>query len=109
MVQVETALTVDNLPEIAKVEGIDMLFIGRNDLASSIGKLDDQASPESVELRERAERLIKESGLWLGGIPGTNDDAAAMFARGYDLVISASDHALVRDGALAVVRALKDR
>ncbi|MGY8996605.1 MAG: HpcH/HpaI aldolase family protein, partial [Alphaproteobacteria bacterium] len=34
LVQVETALTVENLPEIGKVEGIDMLFIGRNDLAS---------------------------------------------------------------------------
>jgi hypothetical protein len=32
-----------------------------------------------------------------------------MFQRGYDLVITASDHALVRDGAVAAVRANKDR
>jgi 2-keto-3-deoxy-L-rhamnonate aldolase RhmA len=109
MAQVETALTVENLPEIVKVEGIDMLFIGRNDLASSIGKLDDQKSPESVALREKAERQIKESGRWLGGIPGEGDNAAAMFQRGYDLVITASDHALVRDGAMAAVQANKGR
>ncbi len=106
--QVETARTVEKLREIGAVDGLDMLFIGRNDLASSIGKLDDQTSAESVELRENAERLIKESGRWLGGIPGDGDHAAAMFQRGYDLVISAADHALVRDGALAAVQALKD-
>ncbi|MBC6441517.1 MAG: hypothetical protein GDA49_14160 [Rhodospirillales bacterium] len=109
MTQVETAHTVDNLEAIGAIDGIDMLFIGRNDLSSSIGRLDDQTSAEAVDLLETAERKIKASGRWLGGIPADHDDAAAMLARGYDMVLAASDHALVRDGALACVNALKDR
>jgi 4-hydroxy-2-oxoheptanedioate aldolase len=103
--QVESAETVRNLREIGKVEGIDMLFIGRNDLASSIGKLADLNDPAAKEMREEAERLIKESGRFLGGIPGPADSALDMFKRGYDLVIAAADHALLRDGAVAAVKA----
>ncbi len=108
-IQVETEATVARLDEIGAVAGIDMLFIGRNDLASSIGKLHDQAAPEAVALREEAERRIKQSGRWLGGIPAPGDDAAAMFARGYDLVIAAADHALLRDGAVAVTARTRRR
>ena len=107
MTQVETATTVRNLPEISQVEGIDVLFIGRNDLSSSIDRLDDQTSPEATELLEEAERRIRESGRWLGGIPAPFDSASAMFDRGYDMVIAVSDHALLRDGALDAVASLK--
>jgi len=103
--QVESELTVRNLREIGKVDGIDMLFIGRNDLASSIGCLADLNAPAAKELRDEAERLIKESGRFMGGIPGPADSTMEMFARGYDMVIAAADHAFVRDGALAVVKA----
>ena len=106
--QVETAATVANLDEISDVDGVDMLFIGRNDLASSIGHLADPNHPEALELRQEAERRIKESGRPMGGIPGPGDDAAAMFERGYDLVIAIADHAILRDGAVACVNALKD-
>lgn len=105
--QVETAGTVANLDAIAKVEGVDMLFIGRNDLASSIGHLNDPNHKDAVDLREEAERKIKESGRKMGGIPGPGDDAKAMFARGYDLVIAVAEHAILRDGALACVASLK--
>jgi 4-hydroxy-2-oxoheptanedioate aldolase len=105
--QVETATTVANLDEIAEIEGVDMLFIGRNDLASSIGHLADPNCQEALDLRQEAERRIKQSGRKLGGIPGPGDDAKAMFERGYDLVIAAADHAILRDGAIACIKALK--
>jgi len=105
--QVETARTVKNLKEIVKVDGVDMLFIGRNDLASSIGHLADPNHADALAMRQEAERVIKESGCRLGGIPGPGDDAKAMFERGYDLVIAIADHAILRDGAVACVKALK--
>jgi 4-hydroxy-2-oxoheptanedioate aldolase len=105
--QVETAATVKNLEEIGQVDGVDMLFIGRNDLASSIGHLADPNHAEALAMREEAERLIKKSGRKMGGIPGPGDDAKAMFARGYDLVIAIADHAILRDGAVACVKSLK--
>ncbi len=109
MTQVETATTVENLKAINKLGGIDILFIGRNDLASSIGRLDDQDSSEPRELLAEAERKIKESGRWLGGISAHGDSAAVMFERGYDMVIAAADHTLLHDGAGSLVRSLADR
>ena len=107
IVQIETRRAVENLPRIAAVDGIDMLFIGRNDLASSIGRLADTASAEARSLRDEAERRIKASGRFLGGVPGPGDTARDMFARGYDLVLAAADHALLREGADAAVRAAR--
>ena len=85
-----------------------MLFIGRNDLASSIGHLADPNHPEALELRQEAERRIKEADRLMGGIPGPGDSVRDMFERGYDLVIAIADHAILRDGAVACVKALKD-
>ena len=105
--QVETEATVGNLPEIGNIEGIDVLFIGRNDLASSIDRLHDQTSAQARELLEEVERRIKESGRLLGGVPAPFDNPTAMFERGYDLVVADADHALLRDAAVAAVTSFR--
>lgn len=105
--QIETARAVERLSEIATVDGVDVLFIGRNDMASSIGKLTAPNGPELSELIARAERGIKEGGKRLGGIAAPDDDATAMFGRGYDFVAAASDLTLMRDAALVLVRAVR--
>lgn len=46
LVQIETQLGLDNLEAIAKVEGIDGVFIGPGDLSAAIGHLGDQGHPE---------------------------------------------------------------
>lgn len=46
LVQIETQLGLDNLEAIAKVEGIDGVFIGPGDLSAAIGYLGDQGHPE---------------------------------------------------------------
>ena len=42
LVQIETRLWLDNLEAIAKVEGVDGVFIGPGDLSAGLGHLDDQ-------------------------------------------------------------------
>lgn len=50
IVQIETRLAVENVEAIASVEGIDGLFIGPNDLASSMGYVAfDHASIDEVQ------------------------------------------------------------
>lgn len=51
-IQIETASAIKNLDEILDVEGIDMFFIGPNDLAASLG-----ISASSSEMKE----IIKET------------------------------------------------
>lgn len=97
IVQIELAAAVERVPEIARVEGIDMLFIGPLDLSASIGKPGQFDDPEVAALLDRAERAIKASGKWLGGIElGASD---RLLKRGYDAVFVTSDLNLLRDGA----------
>jgi len=99
--QIETAEAVDAIPEIAAVDGVDMLFIGPIDLSGSIGKLGQFDDAAVIALRERAEDAIKASGKLLGGLAVPNLSIANMAVRGYDFVTAASDITLLRDAALA--------
>lgn len=105
--QVETRATLDQIPAIAAVEGVDMLFIGRNDLASSIGKAGDLNHPDARAQQADAEARIKATNRLLGGIVAPGLDAKTLFASGHRLVISGSDHTFLRDAAIATVKGAK--
>ncbi len=105
MCQIESRVAVENIPEIAAVEGVDMLFIGPSDLAASIGRAGQVDDPQVADLIAEAESRIKRSGKWLGAIPLPGRDANALFADGYDLVIASSDVTLLGKAAAAEVAA----
>lgn len=98
--QIESLDAVDNLEKIAAVDGIDVLFVGPNDLSGDCGKVGDYSNPIFIEALAKAEDIIKRSNKFLGGLPRACDSAGAMLGRGYDFVISASDVLMLRDAAL---------
>lgn len=98
--QIESLEAVANLEQIAAVDGIDILFIGHSDLSGDCGKIGDYSNPVFIEALTKAEQIIKKSDKYLGGLPRVNDPTSAMFERGYDFVISASDVLMLRDAAL---------
>ncbi len=106
MCQVETAKTVDNIPEIGAIDGIDVLFIGPFDLSASMGKAGRFDDSQVADTLDRAEAAILASGKAMGGICRPDDSAEAMLARGYRLLITNSDATLLRDAARAEVEAL---
>lgn len=62
ILQIETALAVDRIAEIAAVPGVDALFIGPADLGMSIGRTGGMADPEVRALVERAVKAIVAAG-----------------------------------------------
>jgi len=108
MCQIESGRAVDNIPEIAAVDGVDVLFIGPNDLAASIGYPGRTDMPEARALIERAEEAIKASGKKMAAVGYAGMGWRGMFARGYDLIPGNSDIALLRNGAIADVAAHRD-
>jgi len=98
--QIESLEAVANLEQIIAVDGIDVLFIGTNDLSGDCGKIGDYDNPVFIEALAKAEDIIKHSQKALGGLPRACDSASAMLERGYDFVISASDVLMLRDAAL---------
>jgi 4-hydroxy-2-oxoheptanedioate aldolase len=105
--QIETPQAVDAVPEIAAVDGVDMLFIGPIDLSGSIGRLGRFGDSEVIALREKAEEAIKATGKLLGGLAVPGLTIGDMAARGYDFVTTASDVTLLRDAAVAQLREMR--
>jgi 4-hydroxy-2-oxoheptanedioate aldolase len=62
--QVETASCIENMAEIAAVPGVDLLFLGQNDLCMSMGLYEKYEFPHmytSPELQQATETLIAEA------------------------------------------------
>ncbi len=59
--QVETAACIENIEEIAAIPGVDMLFLGQNDLCMSMGLYEKYEFPHmytSPELGEATQKLV---------------------------------------------------
>ena len=67
-VQIESVEGLQNCEEIAKVDGIDMVFVGPNDLCSSMGYVagDHQNVPEVQEAIARVLRACQAAGKYAG-------------------------------------------
>jgi 4-hydroxy-2-oxoheptanedioate aldolase len=63
--QVETASCIENIEEIAAVPGVDILFLGQNDLCMSMGLFEKYEFPHmytSPELQGATQRLVAAAG-----------------------------------------------
>jgi 4-hydroxy-2-oxoheptanedioate aldolase len=73
IVQIETAATLEALPEMLQVPGVDVFFIGPNDLAQSLGYPGRQDEPVVQEAIGRTLDLIhgagKTSGIMVRNAP----------------------------------------
>jgi 2-dehydro-3-deoxyglucarate aldolase/4-hydroxy-2-oxoheptanedioate aldolase len=103
MLQVETPQAVENLEEIAKVPGVDALFIGPMDLSTSMGHFGNPAHPEVQALIATVEAKAKKLGMPLGTISGGWDQAKTLFDRGYQLITVLSDSVLLSKAGAEVV------
>jgi len=66
IVQIETALALDNLEAIAAVDGIDALFVGPVDLAASLGLLGAGNFPALAKVAENALARSRAVGIPCG-------------------------------------------
>ncbi|CAE7288923.1 garL [Symbiodinium natans] len=103
-VQVETEAGLANVREIAKVEGLDMVFFAPVELAASAPRGQEAGLLLALET---AEAEVKRAKKLLGGMLVPGRSAEMMFAAGYDLVCTTSDVILVRAAAENIVREAK--
>ena len=104
IVQIESAAAVEQAAAIAAVPGVDVAFIGCNDMAGSIGRLEQLDHPDVRALVARTETAIRASGKWMGTVPSAGATWQALFQAGYQMVPVALDVMLLRDSAQASVR-----
>lgn len=92
-VQIESRTAVENVEKIAAVDGIDMLFIGPNDLASSMGYVafDHASIPEVQEATARVLKAGLDAGKYVGHFALSAEDAARRHKQGFHFVNCGAD------------------
>lgn len=102
MIQIETRAGVENVEAIAAVPGVDMLFIGPNDLAQSLlGYVPARGDePEFVAAVDKIINAARKHGKWAGRM--VNDGTAAKEARKrYDTVAITGDTKAIQNWYMA--------
>jgi 4-hydroxy-2-oxoheptanedioate aldolase len=107
IVQIESAAAVERAAEICAVAGVDVPFLGVNDMAGSIGRLEQLDKPDVRNLVSRAEAAMRASGKPFGGVPSAAADWRRLIESGYRLIPTASDIGLLRDAASDCMRERK--
>src|SRR5580692_4825266 len=73
IVQVETPASIEALPEIVKVPGIDVVFIGPVDLSNSLGHPGDFEHPDVRAAFDRIVSVVTQSDKTLGVLATTTE------------------------------------
>lgn len=105
--QIESVAGVDNADAIAAVDGVDVIFIGRNDLAADAGHILDLDHPDVDAMVARAYAAARRHGKKVGTVPNAKRSFQSLFADGYDIVASGADTSFLREGAAAEVAAYR--
>lgn len=85
---IETAKGVRNMEAIAATPGLDMLYVGPNDLTIDYGGRPTYVAedPRVIDAMTRSIEVAQRHGLRAGTYAGSAEVARAAFAKGYDLV-----------------------
>src|SRR6516162_4303445 len=105
--QVETADCIRNIDEIAAVKGVDMLFLGQNDLCMSMGlcekyKFPDMyTSPELFEATDKLKAAARKNNVILGLFLFGTSRVGEFLEKGFPFISIGNDlhHILTQAGA----------
>ena len=106
IVIIEEARAVEAIEEIAAVPGIDVLFIGTNDLAFSLGLRGNTADPKHREAVGRIVAAAKKHNLPVGRPIGSAEQMKAALAEGFTFFQGPADLVMLRAGARPLLDAL---
>jgi 4-hydroxy-2-oxoheptanedioate aldolase len=102
LVQIESRDGMDNLAEIASVDGVDGIFVGPSDLAASLGHLGNWAHPDVQAaistIHERATAAGKPTGI----LTPVEAEVRQYIQMGFTFVAVGSDMALLVRNAEAL-------
>ena len=105
--QVETASCIDNIAEIAAVPGVDILFLGQNDLCMSMGLFEKYKFPDmytSPELGAATQKLVdnaRKNNIILGVFLFGTARVGEFLEKGFTFISVGNDlhHVLTQTGA----------
>jgi 2-keto-3-deoxy-L-rhamnonate aldolase RhmA len=105
--QFETVEAVEHCEAILDVPGIDVAFVGPNDLAAALGYLGQIDHPEVQRAIAKIDTAANRRGIPLGTVSRSWDAARVLFDKGYRAVSVMSDVAFLMQGGKAGVESFR--
>ncbi|WP_241054923.1 aldolase/citrate lyase family protein [Achromobacter xylosoxidans] len=108
IVQVESRLGVENVAEIAAVDGVDAVFVGPADLSTAMGHAGDASQPEVQAAIRHAIDATRKAGKASGILAPAEADARRYAEWGCGFIAVAIDISLLRQAARSNLARYRD-
>jgi 2-keto-3-deoxy-L-rhamnonate aldolase RhmA len=106
IIQAEHIDAVNNIEDIAKVEGIDAIFIGPYDLSASMNKMGEIDDVEVIAAIDLVTRACRQNNIALGYFGVDAESVKPYIDQGYKLICTGVDAGFVTQGAQQVLQQL---
>ena len=108
VVQIESKEAVENMEEIASLEGIDVLFLGPGDPSNSYGVPGQLNHPLVQEAVKKLGKVAQKNGKVAGTFVGNHEQALRAIDAGIRYLVYDNDVAFFARGARSVLEELKN-
>lgn len=103
IIMIESQIGIDNLDVICKVEGVDAVMVGPDDLSQDLGVPGQLTHPKVTEAVERIFAICKANGVPYGMSCHNAEMAEKLVARGATWLPYSNDAAMVFNAATGIV------
>lgn len=103
----ESVTSMNNLDEILKLEDLDVLFIGPEDLSQSLGIIGESNHPKLLESIETIINKVRAAGKAVGLVAPNAVKAKELMAKGVQYIAISTDQGMVASFAKNLVSELK--
>lgn len=90
-VQCENVSCLENIEEVAKVDGVDYIFLGPYDMSQALGIPGQIKAPAMLDAEKRILNAAKSAGKFAGIFVNTVEDAIAAREAGWQFILMGSD------------------
>ncbi len=107
IIQAETQEAIDNIEEIAAIEGVDAILIGPYDLSANLGHSGEVEHPEVINAIEKVVQACQKENVKLGYF-GVNVEAVRPYIdKGFTLITVGVDSLLILNSAQQMLTELR--
>ncbi len=108
LVQIESQKGLENVETIAKVEGVDGLFIGPSDLSVALGHFGNPMHPEVQEAMQHIVDVGKATNTAVGILAPVEEHARKYLEMGISFVSVGADLGIFKAATLELRKRFKD-
>lgn len=107
IIQIETLKALENVEAIAKIDGVDLLFVGPLDLSFALGVPRDFKSPKFLEATAKVVAAAKANSKVAGILAADATAAQTFIDQGFKFIAIGSDSTLLAGAITNLVTQLK--